>query len=396
MPHLRKRHLFPIVKKLLSYSPIVAIFGHRQVGKTTLAQQFQGQYLTLDLPQTLRLAREDPEGFIKQNMSSRLIIDECQLAPELFPTLKDWVRRNPKPGQFLLTGSVRFSSRKAIRESMTGRYVAAELIPMDHSEIHQIPLNDSLLQIQRSKTFPEFKRVSWANEKTLLQYIRHGGLPGMFAVRDHSILHQKFETQIETLLERDLRLLIQTSVSLSSLRRLLVELAKAQGQILNLVQLSRISRISTPTLRKMLPAFEAMFLIRKIATRGGRRKDCVFFEDIGEAFFLHQDYQHWRSRGPEILYAVLRGQYAYRSELGAKFFRYETAGGALVPLAVESSIGTMGLVPIDGELPNASESKSSISFLKSYPKSKVIFISFESTSRIISHRSAVYPIYNLL
>ncbi len=85
------------------------------------------RYVSLDLAPVLNLASQDAISFLEKNKATPLVIDECQLAPELFPALKEHVRQDQKPGQFLLTGSVRFSSRRAIRESLAGRIVAWEL-----------------------------------------------------------------------------------------------------------------------------------------------------------------------------------------------------------------------------------------------------------------------------
>ena len=58
--------------------------------------------------------------------------------PELFPALKEFVRLHKKPGQFLLTGSVRFSSRKANGESLTGRIVTIKIPPLGSGEINGV------------------------------------------------------------------------------------------------------------------------------------------------------------------------------------------------------------------------------------------------------------------
>jgi len=91
-------------------------------------------------------AQASPTVFLASKPGHPLVIDECQLAPALFPALKEWVRVRKSPGQFLLTGSVRFSSRKAIRESLTGRMIAWELLPMDWSEMHGTPLPDTVIR----------------------------------------------------------------------------------------------------------------------------------------------------------------------------------------------------------------------------------------------------------
>src|SRR4051812_7143495 len=152
MPHLRVRYLEPLLRKSNRFSAVTGIFGHRQVGKTTLASLLAKKYVTLDDAGILETAVMDPKSFLADRDAHPLVIDECQLAPPLFPAIKEWVRTHSKPGQFILTGSVRFSSRKLIRESLTGRIIAWELLPMSLSEAHGQPLSDSILRLVQSKT----------------------------------------------------------------------------------------------------------------------------------------------------------------------------------------------------------------------------------------------------
>src|SRR5262245_14019250 len=113
MPHLRPRHLQGLLKRSMKFSPITGLFGHRQVGKTTLASAAAGRYLSLDDRATLDLSLTDPDSFLRDHEAFPLVLDECQLSPPLFPALKERVRKGAPPGSYLLTGSVRFSSRKA-------------------------------------------------------------------------------------------------------------------------------------------------------------------------------------------------------------------------------------------------------------------------------------------
>ena len=121
MAHRRKRFLKHLLTKAVTHSSIVEISGHRQTGKTTLVEDFGAEYVTLDRPKEFLLANDNPEAFLLQRKYP-FVIDECQLAPPLFPVLKDSVRLKKTPGQYILTGSVRFTSRKAIRESLTGHF----------------------------------------------------------------------------------------------------------------------------------------------------------------------------------------------------------------------------------------------------------------------------------
>ncbi len=387
MPHTRNRYLKHLLEKSKKFSPIVGIFGHRQVGKTTLASSLAGKYITLDDVQALEFATEDPKAFLDENQSRPLVIDECQMAPPLFPSMKEWVRTHPDPGQFLLTGSVRFSSRKAIRESLTGRMIAWELLPMNLREAHELPLNDAVIRLSRARTVEiELKSSTYCNESEFQKYLIQGGLPGIFAVRDGGIRRQKFETQLNTILERDLRLILETSLSLRTLKNVLSVLAQHQNQPLGFASLSRQTRVSVPTLRKLIAAFEAIYLIRIIETEGTEKKPVIFFEDQGEATHLVSNRYDELTQLTRFLFAQLRHQWHYRPEVEGSLFQFRTRGGAYVPLCFRGKDGILGMIPILEENPNANALAGARSFLKFYPQSKVVFIHRGKNDQVLSSR----------
>ncbi len=80
-------------------------------------------------------------------------IDECQPAPPLFPEVKEYVRTHKNPGQLILSGSVRFNSRKAIRGSLTGRMLSYELLPFSISEMEKKPLNRLVIDLLEANDF---------------------------------------------------------------------------------------------------------------------------------------------------------------------------------------------------------------------------------------------------
>ncbi len=387
MVHLRRRHITQIIKKSLSFSPIVGIFGHRQVGKTTLAEILAEKYLTLDNSAVLERAIETPEAFLFSNSAYPLVIDECQLAPNLFPALKDKVRRDKKPGQYLLTGSVRFSSRKAIRESLTGRMIAWELLPMDFAERHGISLSASLPRLLQSKSIRvELKQRIEAVSNAFDSCLESGGLPGIFAIRNSAIRIQRFETQLGTILERDLRLLVQTSLSYRTLKTLFTLVAKTQGEPVRLAELSRKSRISIPTLRKLIDAFESMYLLRVIPTEGNEKRPVIWLEDQGEATFLNGGRYDLLTDLTRFLYSELRSQFHYRPELRCRQFQFRNRGGAFVPIAFTNGKGTLGIIPSIEETPNRSATQSAISFLKNYHNAKVLFVHMGTKDMTIDDR----------
>lgn len=371
MPHLRKRHLETLIHKTIRHSPITGILGHRQVGKTTLSQQLIRDYCTLDLPENLALAQNDPMAFLAKHATEALVIDECQLAPPLFPVLKEWVRRSPRPGQFLLTGSVRFSSRKAIKESLTGRIITWELLPMDWAEQHKEPLVDALPRLMQNIQAP-LKVNKHYKPSTFHKNLEHGGLPGGFSVRDPAVLAQRFETQINTILERDLKLLQQTSLSYATLSKLIQSLSRQFAEPLNISQIARETRISMPTLRKLIANLESLFLIRLLPCEGDLSKPIVFFEDCGEL-------NHLRGLGEKdphgflaFLYHHLRTQFHYRPELRVESFCFKTQRGDFVPLCYRVAKKILGIVPVLDSLSEAH--KSAKAFMAVYPEANVLLV----------------------
>ncbi len=388
MPHFRSRHLTSLLNKTSNFSPLVGILGHRQVGKTTLATEVSERYLTFDDPAQLNMAQQDPKHFL-QSHSGRGIctLDECQMVPELFPALKEWVRVHQKPGQFLLTGSVRFSSRKQIRESLTGRIITWELLPMDLSEAHDSKLPNTLPQLLASRSLDlPLKACSYFTHQTFDQALKKGGLPGIFSVRDASIRSQRFESMLSTLLERDLRLVLQTTLGLSSLRALIMNLALHQTRPIEWASLSRITRISVPTLKKVIQAFEALFLIRLIRTEGTEQKPVLFLEDQGEATYLAGDRYDAHTQLLRFLYANLRHQLHYRPELCGEIFQFRNRGGACVPLCFRVGKSVLGILPSLTENPPVESLATARSFLKTYSGSKLLYVHSFEGDRLIEPR----------
>lgn len=393
MPHQRERHVTKLLIDTLKFSPIVGILGHRQVGKTTLASLLSTNYFTLDIRQTLDKIELDPLGFLENNHGKPLVIDECQLAPELFPALKEYVRINKKPGQILLTGSIRFTSRKIIKESLTGRIVNWELLPMNYSELKQLPLSDSLIKFLNAKNVElEIINKSIDLNSEITRYLSNGGLPGVFSVRNEAIRYQKFETQLQTMLERDLKLILDTSLSLRTIMSFLVYLANKQAIPINFSEASRATRISVPTIKKLLSAFEAMFLIRIYEAEGNQNSPILYFEDQGEASHLLtlprtelQEIEHY-------IYANFRAQWMYRPELKIKLTQYRTRSGAMVPFVLRSPKGILGILPSIEENPSPSSYGSANSFLKENPSAKVLYLHKGKKDKIISPRERSMPI----
>jgi len=120
---------FPLIqiKRYLKSHPIVAIFGPRQCGKTTLARMFCKQYEKLpaanyfDLESPIDLERLENSLLALKPLKGLIVIDEIQRRPDLFPILRFLVDQENLDQQYLILGSASRHLIKQTFESLAGR-----------------------------------------------------------------------------------------------------------------------------------------------------------------------------------------------------------------------------------------------------------------------------------
>ena len=110
----------------LSRSPVTALLGARQVGKTTLAQQvvaaWEGPSTVYDLEvAAVREAfRATPERLLRGG-EGLVVIDEVQRVPELFEILRPICDDPERKAVFLLLGSASWDLIRGVSETLAGR-----------------------------------------------------------------------------------------------------------------------------------------------------------------------------------------------------------------------------------------------------------------------------------
>lgn len=330
MTHSRTRSCENSLKKDLSFSPCVGLLGMRQVGKTTLLKKYSTQYLSFDDPQTAIDFERGSRTFSVQS-GQTMALDEIQKYPPAFDILKLNIDELKKPGRFIVSGSVRFASRKQIRESLTGRIVLIEIHPFTLAECHSKPESSflkSLLEDDK-KSVVNLKKRAWVTSKEISHYMQTGGLPGICFRRDETIRNRLFQTHLDTLLSRDIHLVKETSLSPQKLFSLLTVIAKNQGAKISLANYARLVGVSQPTIKSVFHALEALFLIKPFG-------HTYFIEDAGLSHFLHPQ------NGPLTLWDRIRLlHYHFRVQLTVDFpsqmiiSSYESRGGLFVPFLIE-------------------------------------------------------------
>jgi len=95
------------LQRALKRSPVVALLGPRQCGKTTLAHQLAGaesQFFDLESSLDRQVLSAVPERTLAP-LRGLVVLDEVQTMPQLLPVLRVLSDRRETPARFLLLGS---------------------------------------------------------------------------------------------------------------------------------------------------------------------------------------------------------------------------------------------------------------------------------------------------
>jgi predicted AAA+ superfamily ATPase len=117
-------------------SPVTALLGPRQCGKTTLARMFSENKpaIHFDLESQPDLQRLQNPELMLGSLEGLVVLDEIQVVPELFNTLRVLVDRPHNQARFLILGSASPSIIRDVSETLAGRVEFVELSGFDLQE----------------------------------------------------------------------------------------------------------------------------------------------------------------------------------------------------------------------------------------------------------------------
>ncbi len=132
MDGYKKRIADDILIKKLAGKGAVVIQGPKWCGKTTTAEEAAKSILYMDNPKTMKQnllrSETDPEALLEGDKPR--LIDEWQIAPKLWDTIRFTVDHARKFGLFILTGSAVPPKTDEIQHSGTGRFTWIKMRPM--------------------------------------------------------------------------------------------------------------------------------------------------------------------------------------------------------------------------------------------------------------------------
>lgn len=344
--HHRARHIAKVLRKRARIFPVLAVVGPRQVGKTTfLMHEWQSQtdarYVTLDKSEMIQRAKREPENFLlseSDGLNKKLIVDEAQKVPQIFDSIKSIIDERRRVGQFILSGSVEFSDKSGVRESLAGRMGLCRLYPMTLSELAQRPFVNPWIKGWK-------KGTPHASARDVDNWLKKGGIPIFCALHDESEARLAVQSWLEALCYRDLRQIkgghLDGDVAMAILA------AIAREPTVNVSELAHDMGVNRNSIQKHLAALEALFLLYQLPVLDNRRAapDYVIFDTALLRYFQgdRNDVFARRQTFRTLLINEILAQYEYSGENRPYLFVYRARGGSKIDLVLQDRRKTLGI-----------------------------------------------------
>ncbi|MGN0077076.1 MAG: ATP-binding protein [Parafannyhessea sp.] len=282
-----EREIEQMLRSYLKQFKCVLVTGARQTGKTTLLKHVLGDtydYVTLDDVNELNNAIEDPGTFLTES-SLPVIIDEVQLAPNLFRQVKFIVDAGDEYGGVVLTGSQTYNLMQGVSESLAGR---VGILRLDGLSLREIAGNlKSEPYIPRQLARREVRAAP--EDFDLWGHIQRGSMPRL---QDADIdWYAFYSSYASTYLERDVRQLVNVRDQ-RKFFNFMVAAAARTGQLLNVSDIADAVDADAKTVRGWLSVLEASGIVVILqpfwanANKRLTKTPKLYFMDTGLACYL--------------------------------------------------------------------------------------------------------------
>ncbi len=327
------------VEAALNRSPVTAILGPRQCGKTTLAREIaRGRAATFfDMERPADRARLEAPELSLRSLKGLIVIDEIQRQPGLFNVLRVLADRRPLRARFLILGSASPDLVKGVSETLAGRVAFVDMGGFSLEEAG----------------------AAWSDRL----WIR-GGFPRSFLARNAAASFVWREDFVRTFLERDVPQL-GVQIPAEHLRRFWSMTAHYHAQIWNGSEIAASLGVAHTTVARYLDLLCGAFVLRRIppwhVNLGKRlvKSPKVYVRDSGLLhYFLGIHDRHDLLGHPKLGASweglVLEELLRVASERDIHF--YSTYSGAELDFVVRSGRGPVGFEAKRSEAPTLTKS----------------------------------------
>lgn len=245
------------------------ISGPKWCGKSTTAKRFAKTVVMMQDPkmgrQFRQMADADPSLLLKGD--TPLLVDEWQVAPELWDAIRNELDNRNELGQFLLTGSSVPPDRGRIMHSGAGRFSRFVMRPMSLFES-----GESNGEVSLSAMFDGYDGISGRSDMGLPEYaeaICRGGWPQTIG-RDIRVGLRLVRSFCEQLVESDMEKMLHVAHDPERVRKLLRAYARVVSTpaqtpaILKAMRDADDGTVGRNTIHDYLNALRSLFIIEEL------------------------------------------------------------------------------------------------------------------------------------
>lgn len=282
-----QRTLQAKITEWLFQGKVIILYGPRQVGKTTLANEIiSGQsgalYLNCERQQVWELLNSGNQDRIRQYLGDAKIVvfDEAQKIPQIGSLLKLLIDTYPEI-QYLATGSSSFDLSNALSEPLTGRNVKFIMYPV------------SLIELS-----PHFNRFQ--KDEMLENLLLFGSYPDIID-RPESQKRKLLDELTSDYLFRDV-LRFENIRRSDVLVNLLKAIALQTGNEVSMRELSNLLKVAVETVQRYLLLLEQSFVLFSLPSFSRNLRNEIskgrkyYFYDLGIRNNLLQNFTPLSSR----------------------------------------------------------------------------------------------------
>lgn len=269
MKQYKKRIADKLLEQKLEGNGAVLIQGPKWCGKTTTAEQIAKSILYMDEPEHIRqnieLAQLSPKLLLTGD--NPRLIDEWQLAPQLWDAIRFEADHRGNTGLFILTGSAVPADRSSIYHTGTGRFAWLTMRTMSLFES-----GDSTGELKLNDLFALKTPLYAENKLTITDLaflICRGGWPASIDMRPEIALNKAFD-YFDAVVQQDISRVDNVSRNVERVKRIMHSYARHQGAqasvntICEDIKTHYASTINAETVTSYIDALKKIFVIEDV------------------------------------------------------------------------------------------------------------------------------------
>ena len=266
-----------LLDRKLKGNGAVVVEGPKWCGKTTTAEQLAGSVLYMDDPdkitEHITMANIRPRDLLLGD--NPRLLDEWQIAPQLWDAIRFEVDHRKGQGHFILTGSSvpiqedddeDIPENQKIRHSGTGRFGWLRMRPM---ALYESGESNGTISLKELFTAPEMIYAkSTLTREDIAYLICRGGWPEALEMDKEIALDKAFD-YVDAIAERDMSRVDKTNRSPERVRRLMRSYARNQASQATFETMADDMRANEPkaldtdTIASYITALRKLFVVEE-------------------------------------------------------------------------------------------------------------------------------------